>query len=126
MDVIWGDCVNSMFVVIQSTDGKVISLTVETGKVNFFGFSQTNPRIFGTTMLLNNLTHALVYDLQTSKLDVIEHEFVMGYVIKTVDYCMTFDIAGQEESEKRPPGFIYTLGALISFFFLVTPGLIGM
>ena len=89
-DVVWGDCVNGMFVVIQSTEGEVISLTVNTRKVNFVGHSQTIPRIFGMTLLLNNLTHALVYDLQTSKLiDVIKQEFMMGYVVSDYDLCIT-------------------------------------
>ena len=40
---------------------------------------------------MNNLTHAIIYDLNTSsQLDVLEQEFVMGYIVRNVDHCMTF------------------------------------
>lgn len=92
-DVVWGNCVNGMFVVIQLADGEVISLTVNTRKLNLIGHSPTTPpRIFGTTVLLNNFTHALIYDLQSSKLvDVISQDFVIGYVVSSPVPCMTPD-----------------------------------
>ena len=90
-DVVWGACVNNAFVVMLTAKGIVFLLTVEKNTVNFIGQSQTIPRIFGTTVLMNNLTHAIVYDLYTSRqLDVIKKEFVMGYVVRNDDHCMSF------------------------------------
>ncbi len=90
--MVWGDCVNNAFVVMLTAERIVFSLTVETKKkVNLIGYSQTIPRIFETTVLMNNLTHAIIYDLYTSsKLDIIKQEFVMGYIIRNVDRCKTF------------------------------------
>ena len=90
-DMVWGACVNNAFVVMLTAKGIVFSLTVEEKKVYFIGQSQTIPRIFGTTVLMNNLTHAIVYDLYTSRqLDVIKKEFVLGYVVRNDDRCKTF------------------------------------
>ena len=90
-NVVWGACVNNAFVVMLTAKGMVFLLTVEKSKVNFIGQSQTIPRIFGTTVLMNNLTHAIVYDLYTSRqLDVIKKEFVMGYVVRNDDHCKSF------------------------------------
>ena len=90
-NVVWGDCVNNEFVVMLTAEGIVFSITLETKLVNLIGYSQTIPRIFKTTVLVNNLTHAIIYDLNTSsQLDVLEQEFVMGYIVRNVDHCMTF------------------------------------
>ena len=103
-DVVWGDCVNSRFVVMQLADGNVISLTAKTKKIDFIGHSQTTPRIFGTTVLLNNFTHALVYDLQTIKLVIsTEQRFVMGYVISGPDVCVPSTTSDGGQEPKRDP-----------------------
>lgn len=85
-DVVWGECVNNIFVVLYLADEKVMSFTVDAGTLNSIGHSLTPPRIFGTSVLLKNRTHALVHDLQNNMLvDVIQQDFVMGYVVSSPD-----------------------------------------
>ena len=125
-DVVWGDCVNSMFVVIQSAKGKVIALTTKTRKVNFVGYSQSIPRIFGMTVLLNNLTHAIVYDLLTSNLDVIKQEFVMGYVVSNLDLCTTVATVGKKTTPSSPSALFVIIPILILWFLLILPVFLKM
>ncbi len=114
--MVWGVCVSNTLLEMQSAEGNIFTLRVKAKMVNFFGYSQTTPRIFGTTVLLNNLTHEILYDLPSNKLDVIEQEFVMGYTIRSDHYLI---LAAVKRKFTILNHFLsYSFGLLM---FMITP-----
>lgn len=84
-EIVWGECVQSKFVVFRTSRNNVIIFNLESSMHVKIGNSETTPRIFDNSfILLRNAGHTLVHSVQTGQLlQPIPQGFTMGYVMRS-------------------------------------------